>query len=701
MRRILRWLGVVGIVAFLASVVWWVLQVTFLDAKERTDASSYGQFVLGAVGLLFAVASPVIQRIAPPPPRSIEELSDILASSVGQVWEDAAVDRRLLSPAPLPVRWKSVAEELAGPRSAALRDRRFDPLPGLRPTTAATLRKGTRRTLHAVYGGLPSGRLLLVGPAGAGKSAAAIFLLLDALKYRDQRSAEERRLIPVPVLFTLREWNPAVPVKKWLVNKLAELEPFTGPGGARDVRRLLNAGRIAVFLDGLDEVAEDDRDIALRALSDQAMFRLVVLSRSDELAAAAQLSPLVGAVALELCELEPEDAAKYLLSPLVAPAPAPWQKVADMLVAEPDSPLGQTLRNPLNVTLLRDAYRPNEAVDIVLDTDRFPTADDIESHLLDQAVEAAYTTRPGKPSRYSIRTAERALSYMAYRLNKVGTRNLYVLDFAHWRPRALWIGLIGPLLGLIGGVHAGLINGPTNGVLVGVIVWIAVGIVADTDFTTTPAGPAQGNRVELIAWGWRTTVSPGLVVLVYYALMVGSMLLLGVVESSEFPVTSEAVLLATATGVVGVGIYRAVTMMSVDVISNEDRYVVMGFSPVRAWRTQLRVDLAILLGYLTLFGFILNSVVNESALVALATGYRPGTAVIFLAFIGVIAFLGGSRSGQVVTTLVYNWIRRRTPLLLTRFLRDAHDRQVLRTVGSVYQFRHAKLHDSLARKYRP
>ena len=38
----------------------------------------------------------------------------------------------------------------------------------------------------------------------------------------------------------------------------------------------------------------------------------------------------------------------------------------------------------------------------------------------------------------------------------------------------------------------------------------------------------------------------------------------------------------------------------------------------------------------------------------------------------------------------------RTPVRLMRFLEDARSRNVLRTVGPVYQFRHARLQDRLA-----
>jgi hypothetical protein len=43
-------------------------------------------------------------------------------------------------------------------------------------------------------------------------------------------------------------------------------------------------------------------------------------------------------------------------------------------------------------------------------------------------------------------------------------------------------------------------------------------------------------------------------------------------------------------------------------------------------------------------------------------------------------------------------IRQRTPIQLIQFLDDARDRDVLRTVGPVYQFRHARLQDHLAKQ---
>ena len=66
--------------------------------------------------------------------------------------------------------------------------------------------------------------------------------------------------------------------------------------------------------------------------------------------------------------------------------------------------------------------------------------------------------------------------------------------------------------------------------------------------------------------------------------------------------------------------------------------------------------------------------------------------------VGLLAGLAGLRDlASLPSPLVQLAGRRRTPVRLMRFLNDARERGVLRTVGPVYQFRHARLQDRLAR----
>jgi hypothetical protein len=344
----------IGIGLILAGLGWWVLQVTLLEPADRSNASGYGQFILAAVGILLTLWQIFGHRVTPgrTVAPNLDGLADMLGAAVRNQWTDAASERGLLEPAPLPIRWRRCAEPVAGPLAAATTPRPtggwFDPLPGVDRVTPGQLREGTHRTLHRIYGGLASGRLILTGGPGTGKSSAAILLLLDALRYRDQTSLEQRAQVPVPVLFTLHGWDPdTTPVQEWLATKLTELAPLAGRHGRQHAADLLAAGRVAAFLDGLDEIPAAIRPTALRALSRQATFRLVLLTRTTELATAAHQHILTSAVALELKSLTSTDAATYLQHGLTDPPPPPWQKLIETLTASTESPIARALTRPL------------------------------------------------------------------------------------------------------------------------------------------------------------------------------------------------------------------------------------------------------------------------------------------------------------------------------------------------------------------
>jgi hypothetical protein len=111
-------------------------------------------------------------------------VASLLAEAVRTQWERTAADRWLVQAEPIPVRWARTARGLAGPVTAAVGSDRFAPVPGLEAVRATTLHAGGLDDLHAVYGGLGSGRLVIVGAPGSGKSGAAVLLLLAASRPR-------------------------------------------------------------------------------------------------------------------------------------------------------------------------------------------------------------------------------------------------------------------------------------------------------------------------------------------------------------------------------------------------------------------------------------------------------------------------------------------------------------------------------------
>jgi hypothetical protein len=205
-----RWWPAVAIAVVIAAagaLVWRVWQ-----SPNRDSLSTFGGF---AVAVIVPVATLIayLTRIRRPEAtagRPLGELADSLAGAVQEQWSRAALERQLVQPEPIPVQWMRSSRPLAGPVSAAVESRQFPPLPGLARVTPDQLRSGQLQDLYAVYGGLGSGRVVLVGGAGSGKSGAAILLVLDALRHRAQVPAEDRPLIPVPVLITVHGARRAV-----------------------------------------------------------------------------------------------------------------------------------------------------------------------------------------------------------------------------------------------------------------------------------------------------------------------------------------------------------------------------------------------------------------------------------------------------------------------------------------------------------
>jgi MFS family permease len=615
----------------------------------------------------------------------------------------------LLHPAPLPIRWRRSTAPVAGQVAAATYPR-FDPLPGLTAVDSSELCEGTQDALHRIYGGLPSGRLLLIGPPGSGKSAAAILLLLDALRYREQAAPDEQARIPVPVLFTLHGWDPdrGESVTDWMVGKLAETYPmFRSRAGRRAATDLLTAGRVAGFLDGLDEIPETARPGVLEALAD-APFRLVLLTRTAEAVAAAHHRPLAGAVAVDLQPVKPTDAATYLLQPLVNPPPAPWKTISDHLTGSTDHPrrtraVSDALTTPLALSLLRDVYGPTDPVDELLDASRFPTAADIENHLLDHAVTAAYTPRPGHPPpRYSVATAHRTLRYLATQLTEQRTSDLawwHIPTWATHRSRMIATGVTTVLANeLIYGLGIGLPVGLVLGLSVGLVFGL-INLVASlaARWEEIPFMPRRMARLT-----YRSTERSlvfGLLSVLAGGLLAG--LSVGFVSGLSAGFVSGLVV-GLVSGLVGGGLRGIATRSAVDESP---------LRPADVWRHDRNAGLmAVLMAGL---GVGLMAALTVWLAPGLASGLSSRLSVVLpvLLLIGLVLGLGAALTVKRVGTdasapgtaaidtagvLVQLAIRHKIPLRLIAFLEDARSRHLLRTVGPVYQFRHAKLQARLA-----
>ena len=349
--RIRDWWPLAAVTAAEIAALWLLYAVW--NSPRRNDLATYGAFATPVVLMMLgwiAWARQARVRSARLSTASdeLDRVANLLAMAVKTQWEQAAGERGLIAE-PIPVTWGRPSLPLAGPVAAAAGSRRFAPLPGLTSTREARLTAGRIDDLHAVFGGLGSGRLVIAGTPGSGKSSAAILLVLAALQHRDRVRAEDQAKVPVPVLFTAQDWDPRrQPLKEWLTGRLQQTYPvFAGRSGAAKAGGLIDAGKLTVIIDGLDEIAEELRSVALQVLN-QASFRIVILSRTAEMASAAsQRGVLQGAAAVELRVIHPATAANYLERVQLDPPPDGWHDLIDQVRANPAGPLAEALDNPL------------------------------------------------------------------------------------------------------------------------------------------------------------------------------------------------------------------------------------------------------------------------------------------------------------------------------------------------------------------
>ena len=211
---------------------------------------------------------------------------------------------------------------------------------------------------------MPTGRLVVLGEPGSGKTMLMVRLVLDLLAARAAGG-------PVPVLAPVASWDPSgQDLRDWLATRLITDYPALAgppPAGAAGPTRaaaLIEAGLILPVLDGLDEIPGPVRGAAISRINDALPpgGQVLLTCRTEQYRDAVRPPDgpevtLAGAAAIELRPLDAGAVRRYLRDDAPGPATrARWDPVLTLLGTQ--APAGQALSTPLMVALARDHLQP-------------------------------------------------------------------------------------------------------------------------------------------------------------------------------------------------------------------------------------------------------------------------------------------------------------------------------------------------------
>lgn len=404
----------------------------------------------------------------------LAQIADLVAAGIYRDWSYEAAWRHLDDPYAMSVKWGLIDSDLVVSWSSLVRladtgsgwPNQVSDLPSDMPDLS-----GSDNDLIRILDLIPTRRLVIVGVPGAGKTVLLVRLILDLLARRGQGE-------PVPVILPMASWNVLEEqlydwIERWLLeNKPALAVSAPNLPGVSRARALLDERLILPMLDGLDELPSSLRSRAISGINNAMLpgQGLVLASRDEAFRDAVQKDVrLAGAAGIKIYPLNKNTVFSYLQDSAGSVQAADrWTPLAAAADEDSSIPVSTALTTPLMAAMARAIYnlRPGENLSTahpspseLLDQPSFPTAKDIEQHLFDAFIPAAYRSHPD-PLRRPKWTPQKAIIWLRFLASDLEHQQHHATDFAWWQlAGASWGSFTGVICGILAAI-AGTLGYP-------------------------------------------------------------------------------------------------------------------------------------------------------------------------------------------------------------------------------------------------